>query len=98
MTVKNAVKAKGWGKRIIPQTELVSLPLWTEIIGIFNGFSSDNAMIYVKIDNKILCLPKDSIESEAALGELNIGLIGHRIGLLRTDEPVKPLAVRLIDK
>ena len=55
-------------------------------------------MIYVKIDNKILCLPKDSIESEAALGELNIGLIGHRIGLLRTDEPVKPLAVRLIDK
>ena len=81
------------------QLPYVNLPLWTEVVGVFNGLSfSDDSGICIKIGDKLLCLPKESIESEAALDKLHQGLIGHNIGLLRTDEPMKPLVVRLIDR
>jgi hypothetical protein len=60
--------------------------------------TSNDSWIYVKIGNKTLCLPKESFESEMAMDRLHQGLIGQKIGLLRTDEPMKPLVVGLIDE
>ena len=61
------------GGMFTSEPQAVSLPLWSEVVGAFNGFSSDDSWICLKIDNKILCLPKDSIESEAAIDKLNRG-------------------------
>jgi hypothetical protein len=91
-------KEKDEGTHTSSQLQSVNLPLWTEVVGVFNGLSSDDSRIYVNIGNKTLCLPKESIESEIELDKLHQGLIGQKIGLLRTDEPMKQLVVRLIDK
>jgi hypothetical protein len=80
------------------QRQSVKLHEWTEIIGVFNELCSDDSMIYIEIGNKTLCLPKGSIESEAVSNKLHQSLIGHKIGLLRTDKPMKPVVVRLIGK
>lgn len=91
-------KEKDEGMHTNSQLPAITPPLWAEAIGVFNGLSSDDSRIYIKIGNKTLCLPIASIESEAALDNLHRGLIGRKIGLLRTDEPMKPLVVRLIDR
>lgn len=85
-------------KKMSSQLQLANLTLWTEVVGVFYDFSSDESCIYVKIGSKTLCLPKESIESEIAMDKLHQGLIGQKIGLLRTDKRMKPLVVRLEDK
>ena len=91
-------KEKNEGTHTDPQLQFINLHLWTEVVGVFNGLSSDDSRIYVRIGNKTLCLPKESTEAETALDMLRRCLIGQKIGLLRTDEPMKLLVVRLIDR
>ena len=86
------------GGMFASEPQAVRLPLWSEVVGVFNGLSSDDSRIYINIGNKKLYIPKESIESETAVDNLHQGLIGHKIGLLHTDEPMKPLVVRLIDR
>ena len=81
-----------------PQLQATDLPLWTEIVGVFCRVLSDDSYLYVKIENKLLCFAKESVESNIVQEKLRHDLIGRKIGLLRTDEPMKPLRVRVIDK
>jgi hypothetical protein len=80
------------------QLQPTNFPLWTEVVGVFCELFSDDSCIYVRISNRLLCFPRESIESDIVRGKLSQELIGRKIGLLRTGERMKPLRMRLIDK
>jgi len=79
----------------VPEKE-VRLPPWSEIVGTFYGLFEDEGFTYVKINDKLLSFPKESIDSEIICGKLNSALIGCKIGILRCDE--RPLLIRIIPK
>lgn len=77
-------------------SDKIHLPLWTEIVGTFHGLFADDRFTYVKVNDKLLSFPKESMESEIIRDKLNNALIGRKIGLLRCDEP--SLLIRIIAK
>ena len=58
----------------------IYLTLWAEVVGIFQGISSDDLYTYVEVDNKLLLFPRESTESCIILNKLNRELIGRKIG------------------
>jgi len=72
----------------------IYLTLWAEVVGIFQGISSDDLYTYVEIDNKLLLFPRESMESRIILNKLNRALIGKKIAMLKTDSPQQPIIIK----
>jgi hypothetical protein len=72
------------------------LDSWDEIVGEFQGISSDDEFIYMKIGDRVLSFLKDTVEAQYALERLDTCLPGQRIGILRTDISETPILIRLV--
>lgn len=72
----------------------IYLTLWAEVVGIFQGISSDDLYTYVEIANKLLLFPRESMESRIILNKLNRLLIGQKITMLKTDNPQQPIIIK----
>ena len=70
------------------------LSLWTEVAGVFHGFSVGADTIQVRIGDKIVELP--SSEKVAAYIQEMRGLRGKKVAILRTDIPEKTFLLRLV--
>jgi len=81
------------------QGERVHLGAWMEVVGKLCGVSTDDRFTYIKIGDKLLSFPKHSTGAEIIEDELGDGrLIGRKIGVLRTDDPSRPLLIRIEGK
>lgn len=80
------------------QSKLMHLAVWTEIVGIFRDISSDDSCTYVQINDKVLSFPKETLESKLIHHKLNSRLIGSKIGILRCDEPTRPISIRTFNE
>lgn len=69
-----------------------------EIVGKLCGISSDDDFTYLRIGDKVLSFPRQSIQAEIIEKQLSGELIGRKIALLSTDDPVTPLLVRIFEK
>lgn len=78
------------------QGERVYLGAWMEVVGRLCGVSTDDHFTYLKIGDKLLSFPRHSTEAEIIENEFsNDRLIGRKIGILRTDNPSRPLLIRI---
>ncbi|MFQ6077114.1 MAG: hypothetical protein ACE5Z5_13455 [Candidatus Bathyarchaeia archaeon] len=76
--------------------EKVHLGAWMEVVGTLRGVSTDGHFTYLKIGGKLLSFPRHSTEAEIISDELGDDrLIGRKIGVLRTDDPSRPLRIRV---
>lgn len=74
----------------------VHLQIWSEVVGTYKGLFVTDYDLQVRISNEVLSFPKDS--DEALYVQENLGgVIGRKIGILKTDVPEKPLCIRLVD-
>jgi hypothetical protein len=79
---------------VVPEVYL--LP-WCEFVGIYRGLFIKDDRIHLTISDNILSFLKDSVEAKVVQERLNDFLVGRKIAILRTDEPEKPLCIRLVD-
>ena len=75
----------------------IRLETWSEIIGTFQGLSSDDYFTHVRIGGKVLLFFNDSEEAATLRRGLKDEWIGLRVGILRTGESARPLLVRILD-
>jgi len=75
----------------------VRLALWEELVGEYEGLSTDQHFLYVVIDGRTLALPNDCNEAELVRRYLQNVAKGSRISVLHTDLPRKTLLIRLTD-
>jgi len=89
-----------------PAAKQLFLQPWEELIGIYTG--ADNGMHMSFLTFKImeprsntlylLTYPIGSLESVILQASLNLGAVGRRVGVLRTDIPAKPLIARVLEQ
>lgn len=79
------------------QQKEVLLAFWMEVIGVYDGHHVNNDFVSVRIGDKLLSFPRQSIEAEIIQNQLKHELIGRKIALLRTDNPATPLLIRIIE-
>ena len=82
--------------QLVQEKKLV-LRAWDEINGTLNDLFRDDHFVYIRISDKLLSFPDDSVEAKVLHERLDSSLIGKKIGILRTDLHVKPIRVRLFD-
>jgi len=82
-------------KVVIELNTLIHLAPWCEVIGTYGGLYEDDDYLYVKVRGEIVQFAKDSRAAEIARNTLK-GLMGRKVGILRTDEPAKPILIRII--
>ena len=82
----------------VNQSRLIRLTLWTEVVGTFRGLHSNDSYTYVKIDDKLLVFPRESLESKIIQRKLLSSPVGLKIGILRCDELMKPILVRTLNQ
>ena len=80
------------------QSRLIRLTLWTEVVGTFRGLHSNDSNTYVKIEDKVLVFPRNSLESKIIQRRLLSSLVGLKIGILRCDELMRPILVRTLNQ
>jgi len=78
------------------EADLLYLPVWQEIVGVFQGTSVDQHTIYVRINQRVLAFHNGSREATYARDRLTSIRVGTKIAILRTDLPNKPLLIRQI--
>ena len=88
----------GVTKLRVDQSRLIRLTLWTEVVGTFRGLYSNDSYTYVKIDDKLLVFPRESLESKIVQRRLLSSPVGLKIGILRCDELMKPILVRTLNQ
>ena len=88
----------GDAKMRFDPSKLIHLTLWTEVVGTFHGLHSNDTYTYVKIDNKLLIFPRNSLESKIIQRRLLSSLVGLKIGILRCDELMRPILVRTLNQ
>jgi len=98
LTRADIVKARSGAEHANSKNQGATLSVWTEVIGPIHELSANDSYVCVKIGNKLLCFPPKSQEAEILLRKLTKELRGRKVGLLRTDDRIKPLLVRLIDR
>jgi len=98
LTRTDIVKARHGAEQVSSKNQGVTISVWTEVIGTVHEFSANDSCVCVQIGNKLLCFPLKSQEAEILLNKLGKELRGHKVGLLRTDDWIRPLLVRLMDK
>lgn len=72
------------------------LTRWSEVIGTYYGLHSDDCYVYVKVAGKIIAFANASEEASAVKRILQTFLIGEKIGMLRTDDNLRPILIRRI--
>lgn len=80
------------------ESKTLQLPLWSELVCTFNGLSANQHFTYIKTSRGLLAFRNGSVETTYVQEKLSKELIGHKIAILRTDIPEKPLVVRLVDR
>ncbi|MDI6811521.1 MAG: hypothetical protein QMD80_07635 [archaeon] len=77
--------------------QAVYLDAYEEVIGTLRGIEKDEFTISLIFDDFQVIFNLDSEEGEIVEKTINSGLIGEKIGLLRTDSPDNPLIFRKIE-
>jgi len=78
----------------------VQLDVWEEIVGRCNKVSIDGkkVILFLTVRGQELRIAFNSESKEAiALRKIRNKIVGKRIGLLKTDDAVRPIAVRIIE-
>ena len=71
------------------------LTLWTEIVGTFHSIYFTDAYICLEVGKSLFRFPKESNEAQCIEEILDSKLIDEKIGILRTDDPIRPLRIRI---
>jgi len=74
----------------------VSLEPWEEAVGIFKDIEYDEYELSLRLGNYVIVFPAQSPEA-SILKTLGKRAVSKRIGVLRTDEPQKPLLFRKLN-
>jgi len=77
----------------MPKLKKLSLEPWEEAVGIFKGIKCTYYEVSLLLDNCRIVFPAQSPEA-SILKTLGKKLVSKRIGVLRTDDPQKPLLIR----
>ena len=80
----------------LKRIKITHLQVWTEVVGTFCGFTSDSVYVYLKIDDILLLFPRESRESQSIVKKLGSKVVGQKVGLLRYDNSIQSLLVRII--
>lgn len=78
----------------VKEKRVFRLGRWWELTGIFKGFETRGEKLRAILDCGILEFGRESRESKILREELD-NCEGQRVGILRTDLPEKPLAIRI---
>jgi len=70
---------------------------WCEVIGTFGGCITNDNFLYIKINGSLFAFPRESDEALNVREKLDENLVGKKVGILRTDEPARPLLIRFIE-
>ena len=71
------------------------LEKWEECVGIFKGIERDEFSVSVIIDESKVVFNWDSAEAKIIDEKFSHEIIGERIAILSTDDPNKPLRVKI---
>ena len=74
----------------------ISADPWVEWVGVLRNIFCDESHVRVEIANKLLSFRQISAESDIILNNLSKNMIGRKIGILFTDLPNKPIAIRTV--
>jgi hypothetical protein len=77
----------------MPKLKRISLEPWEEAVGIFKGIEYGDYEVSLLLGDCRIVFPADSPEA-SILKSLGRRLVSKRIGVLRTDDPQKPLLIR----
>jgi len=80
----------------MPKLKRISLEPWEEAVGIFKGIEYGDYEASLLIDNYRIAFSVQSPEA-SILKTLDKKLVSKRIGVLRTDDPQKPLLFRKLN-
>jgi len=69
---------------------------WVELVGVVRYVSADKSYAYVEIANKLLRVNQGTTESDVILDAIRRMKVGKKIGILFTDLPDKPVAIRAV--
>jgi hypothetical protein len=97
LTRSNIAKAQSGAEHASSKSQGATLSVWTEVTGTLHELSVNDSYVCIQIGNKILCFPLKSQEAEILLRKTTKELTDRKVGLLRTDDRIKPLLVRLIE-
>jgi len=79
-------------------SKLEHLNFWTELVGPYLGTYTIDRLTYFKIGKKTLAFDSDSKETETLRNQLKNIHVNQTVGILRTDYPEAPLAIRIIER
>jgi len=82
----------------LPEKQKTWLPSFSEIVGMFNGLVIEGEFTHVKIDDDVLSFQNETQEAAFLKQFLTDNIVGKKIGILRTDNPDKPILIRMIDQ
>jgi len=74
----------------------VQLTPFCEVVGTYGGLYADDDCLHVKIGDKTLVFPKGSKEAKTLREKLVDSILGHVVGVLKTDIPVEPIRLRIL--
>jgi len=80
----------------MPKLKKISLEPWEEAVGIFKDIQYGDYEVSLLLGDYRIIFPAQSPEA-SILKKLGKRLISKRIGVLRTDDPQKPLVFRKSD-
>lgn len=78
------------------QENELHLAPWCEVIGTFGGCITKDNFLYIKINGSLFVFPRESDEALYVREKLDENLVGKKVGILRTDEPARPLLIRAL--
>jgi hypothetical protein len=68
---------------------------WMEIVGEIHDITTDSQFLYLTVDYKVLAFRKggkDVLHIQNQLGDL----VGKSVAIIKTDNPDKPILIRLV--
>jgi len=83
------------------ENQETKLNVWQEIIGDCISFRTEHgkATVILRVHGQDICLSfKNDSKEGRILRKLGRKLVGHKLGILRTDSNVQPIALRIIPK
>ncbi len=82
----------------MPGRKRVTLALWNEIGGVYNGICISEEDLVVTIGKRDVVFPVESAEAETLREVFKDRPLGKKYGLLRTDSPERPIRIRLVSE
>jgi hypothetical protein len=89
------------GKKVSNEIREMKLQLWQEIIGECIKFEAkqNQVAITLRVYGQKIRIAYDRNSKEGIiLRRLGRKLVGRRLGILRTDDPLKPIVLRIMSK